>query len=168
MHVSATLHWRMRWQRDAGRWTSADEAMIAGFELIACRWLGCGSPSGPRHVPLAALLSVYIAMNAGQAAGATDFAAQSIVPAGRIWWPGNVLQYLPRHARQLGDVHRDQECLVAHEQFYARSAAGLILAIDIGRRLFIVILHDEAGGAFLDRSGRREAEGTGQSGSRAN
>jgi hypothetical protein len=25
----------------------------------------------------------------------------------------NVLQYLPRDARQLGNVHRDQECLVA-------------------------------------------------------
>jgi hypothetical protein len=37
-------------------------------------------------------------------------ASPSIIPAGRIWWPRNVLQYLPRHARQLGNIHRDQEC----------------------------------------------------------
>ena len=37
----------------------------------------------------------------------------SIIPASRIWRPRNVLQCLPRHAWQLGDVHRDQECLVA-------------------------------------------------------
>jgi len=37
MHLSATLHWRMRWRRDAGRCTSADEEMISGFELIARR-----------------------------------------------------------------------------------------------------------------------------------
>jgi hypothetical protein len=33
--------------------------------------------------------------------------ARSIVPAGRIWRPWNVLQYLPQYAWQLGDVHRD-------------------------------------------------------------
>ena len=39
--------------------------------------------------------------------------SRSIVAAGRIWRPRNVLQYLPRHARQLGDVHCQKECLVA-------------------------------------------------------
>jgi hypothetical protein len=34
---------------------------------------------------------------------------RSIVPAGRIRRPLDVLQYLPRHAWQLGNVHRDQE-----------------------------------------------------------
>ena len=38
------------------------------------------------------------------------------IPAGRIGRPPNVLQYLSRHAWQLGNVHRDQECLVAREQ----------------------------------------------------
>ena len=32
--------------------------------------------------------------------------ARSIVPAGRIRRPRNVLQYLPQHARQLRNVHR--------------------------------------------------------------
>jgi hypothetical protein len=32
----------------------------------------------------------------------------SIVPAGRIWRPWNVLQYLPRHAWQLGDAGCNQ------------------------------------------------------------
>ena len=40
----------------------------------------------------------------------------SIVPARRIWRPWNVLQYLARHARQLCDVHRDEERLVARQQ----------------------------------------------------
>ena len=31
----------------------------------------------------------------------------SIIPAGGIWRPRNVLQYLPLHAWQLGNVHRD-------------------------------------------------------------
>ena len=39
-----------------------------------------------------------------------------IIAAGRVWRPRNVLQYLPRHAWQLGNVYRDQECLVAREQ----------------------------------------------------
>jgi hypothetical protein len=39
--------------------------------------------------------------------------SHSIVPAGCIQQPRNVLQYLPRHAWQLGDVHRDKERLVA-------------------------------------------------------
>ena len=42
--------------------------------------------------------------------------SRSIVPAGRIWRPWNVLQYLPRHARQLGDFHRDPPRLVARGQ----------------------------------------------------
>ena len=40
--------------------------------------------------------------------------SRSIIPAGRIRRPRNVLQYLPRHAWQLGDVHRDEERLVAY------------------------------------------------------
>jgi hypothetical protein len=39
----------------------------------------------------------------------------SIISAGRIWRPWNVLHYPPRHARQLGNVHGDKECLVACE-----------------------------------------------------
>ena len=44
---------------------------------------------------------------------APALAQRSIVSAGRIWRPGNIFQDLPRHARQLGDVHRDKERLVA-------------------------------------------------------
>src|SRR6202795_3735295 len=83
--------------------------------------------------------------------------SRSIVTAGRIWRARNVLQYLPRHAWQLGNVHRDKERLVAREQLCARSPAGLILLIDMRQRLLVVVAHDEAGGAFLDRPGRREA-----------
>jgi hypothetical protein len=32
-----------------------------------------------------------------------------------------------------------------------------ILKVQIGERLLVAVAHDEAGGAFLDRSGRREA-----------
>src|SRR5260370_39985310 len=37
--------------------------------------------------------------------------------------------------------------------------AGLLLKIDIGKRLAGRVLHDEACGQFLDRQGRREAAG---------
>jgi hypothetical protein len=50
--------------------------------------------------------------------------SRSIVATGRIWRPWNVLQYLPRNAWQLGNVHRDKECLLAHEQYRGRSSAG--------------------------------------------
>ena len=82
--------------------------------------------------------------------------SRSIVPAGCVRRPRNVLQYLPGHAWQLGDVHRDKERLVAREQLCARSTAGLILIIDIRKRLLVVVAHDEARCAFLDRPGRRE------------
>jgi hypothetical protein len=32
-----------------------------------------------------------------------------------------------------------------------------ILEIDIGQRLLVAVAHNETGGAFVDRSGRREA-----------
>jgi hypothetical protein len=34
---------------------------------------------------------------------------------------------------------------------------GLILKIDIRQRRLVAVAHNEAGGAFLDRPGRREA-----------
>src|SRR5580704_8452984 len=37
--------------------------------------------------------------------------SRSIVPAGRIWRPRNILEYLPWHAWQLGDILRD--CVAA-------------------------------------------------------
>jgi hypothetical protein len=39
----------------------------------------------------------------------------SIVPASRVRRARNVLQYLPRHVRRLGDVHGQKECLVAQQ-----------------------------------------------------
>jgi len=49
--------------------------------------------------------------------------------------------------------------LVPREQFCGRPPAGLILEIDIGERLPVSVLDDEAGGEILDRPGRREAAG---------
>jgi len=69
---------------------------------------------------------------------------------------GNVLQYLPRHARPLGDVHCYKECLVAREQLCRRSPARLALEIDIRQRLLVAISHDETSLGFLDRPWRRE------------
>ena len=43
------------------------------------------------------------------------------------------------------------------EQLRCRSAAGVVLIVDICQRLLVVVAHDEARGAFLDRPGRREA-----------
>ena len=89
------------------------------------------------------------------------FPSPSIIATGRIWRPRNVLQYLPRHARQLGNVHSYQERLVAREQLRARSTARLSLTVDVRQRLLVAVAHDEARGAFLDRPGRREAAGSG-------
>ena len=55
-----------------------------------------------------------------------------------------------------------RNCLVAREQLSARSTPRLILEIDIRQRLLVVVADDEAGGAFLDRPGRREAAGRGR------
>jgi hypothetical protein len=56
----------------------------------------------------------------------TDAPCRSIVAAGRVRRPGNVLQYPPRHARPLGDIHRDQEWLVARKQLCGRLQAPQI------------------------------------------
>jgi hypothetical protein len=40
----------------------------------------------------------------------------SIIPAGRVRRPWNVLQYLPRHAWQLGNVGSDRPRLVERER----------------------------------------------------
>jgi NAD(P)-dependent dehydrogenase (short-subunit alcohol dehydrogenase family) len=71
-------------------------------------------------------------MFCGRCSRRNNPASNSIIPAGRIRRSRNVLQDLPRHAWRLGDVHRDQECLVAREQLRARSPAGLVLVIDSG------------------------------------
>jgi hypothetical protein len=41
----------------------------------------------------------------------------------------------------------------------AHAATACTLVIDIRQRLLVVVAHDEAGGGFLDRPGRREAAG---------
>jgi hypothetical protein len=60
---------------------------------------------------------------------------RSIVPAGRVRRPWNVLQYLPRHARQLGYVDRNKPRLAI--LLPIRPAACLALALT---RLLLVEL----------------------------
>jgi hypothetical protein len=45
------------------------------------------------------------------------------------------------------------------EQFRRRSSPRLILEIDIRKLLAVVVAHDKAGFQFIDRPGRREANG---------
>jgi hypothetical protein len=53
-------------------------------------------------------------LKAGRNIGGPDL----IIPAGRIWRPRNVLQYLPRHAWQLGDVGSDPSRFVVRGLYF--------------------------------------------------
>ena len=66
---------------------------------------------------------------------------------------------LPQQLRQLGDVRRDAPRLVTGEQLARGTAAGLILAMDEGKRLLVGVTHDETGSGLLDGSRRWEAAG---------
>jgi hypothetical protein len=52
--------------------------------------------------------------------------------------------------RQLGDVGSDAPRLVLREQLGRRAPAGLILEIDIGKRLAAVVADDKARIQFID------------------
>ena len=94
------LRWRSR-QRNGKRKRRRDEDR-------ACHW----------KAPFLGLVSVRTARGCKSNAweGSSRARRRSIFPAGRIWRPRNVLQYLPRDAWQLGNVHRDKERLVARQQ----------------------------------------------------
>jgi hypothetical protein len=66
---------------------------------------------------------------------------------------------LAHQLRQLRNIHRNPPRLVFGEQLRRRSAAGLILEIDIGQLLPGAVRHDKAGVQFLDSPRRREATG---------
>ena len=81
--------------------------------------------SRQRVVSLAEIALVVVALAGfGVALWRVVIEQLSIVLAGRIWRPWDVLQNLPRHARQLGDVHRDQEHLVAYRSKTIRRWGG--------------------------------------------
>jgi hypothetical protein len=71
--------------------------------------------------------------------------ALSIIPAGRIWRPRNVLQYLPWRARQLGSGRRDKECLVARQPPQSTAFVSVIGAI-------AATLTNNRRGSFLTQS----------------
>ena len=83
----------------------------------------------------------------------------SIFPAGRVRRSWNVLQHLPRHARQLGGVHGDEERLVARQPLHRHLPVRLILEIEIGKRLPVGVLY----AGCLPRSTRAKGSGAARS-----
>jgi hypothetical protein len=63
----------------------------------------------------------------------TDITLALNRPCWRNLRPWNVLQYLPRRARQLGDVHRDKERLVAQQPPKSSAFVSVIGAIAAAR-----------------------------------
>jgi hypothetical protein len=77
------------------------------------------------------------------------FTKQKLAEFAGLW---NVLQDLPRHARQLGDVYCDEERLVARRPIHRHLPLRLILEIEIGEHLAVSVLHDEGFRAFLEQT----------------
>ena len=69
---------------------------------------------------------------------------------------------LAQKGRQLGDVRRDPARFIAAQKLCRRTPAGLILAIDVAKRLPGSIANDKAGGRLFDRPGRWESAISGQ------
>jgi hypothetical protein len=66
----------------------------------------------------------------------------------------------PRLGQQLGKlgyVRRNASRLIARKQLGRRSPAGVVLEIDVGKRLAVVIADNETGVGLLDGPGRRKA-----------
>jgi hypothetical protein len=82
----------------------------------------------------------------------------ALSPRDCVWRPWNVLQYLARHAWQLGNVHRDKERLVSRQPLHRHLPLRLILEIEIGDLLAVGVLHDEG---FLSLLESTRAAGSG-------
>jgi hypothetical protein len=52
--------------------------------------------------------------------------------AGRIWRPWNAFQYLPQHAWQLGNVHRDKESSSSDSGFVDNCRCGSFSSTTVG------------------------------------
>ena len=83
----------------------------------------------------------------------------SIIPAGRVRWPRNVLQYLPRQALQLAMFTANRNASSARQPLH-RHLPLRFIEIEIGDLLAVGVLHCAGFLTFLDRPESAGSGGT--------